>query len=259
MNYRYVILSAEREYNHSGLNSAFVNRFRYNTWFICNYLSLQIRKLHIPSNGPYNMFGCRITKENSSVKEVCVDCLEVKLHVDEDELSNYMNMKDEAVRFEYYLSLLERAYRLATSTGRNIPMDVFLKLHQDFREGGYRNERLFKKKQLRDYGIKIELHHVLTSYSYNLILSIYDMHNQLISKGSIYETYPDDIFFNKTVRHLEFEDGKMIVTDFLDHPQFVCSLEDMAKGIIKSECVDDHTRKYIPNADNQVDFDKLKW
>lgn len=258
MNYRYIILNAENEY-YSSLNDAFFDKFRYNTWFICNFLSLQIRKQRIPADGPYNMFCCLITNEESSVNECCVSCLEVKLHVDEDELSNYMNMKDETERFEYYLSLLERAYRLAASTGRNIPIDVFMRLHQEIRENGYRNERLFKKKQLREQGIKIELHHVLTSYSYNLVLSIYDMHNQLISKGSIYETYPDDIFFNKTVRHLEFEDDKMIVTDFLDHPQFVCSLEDMKKGIIQSECVNENTRKYIPNADNQADFDKLKW
>ena len=259
MNYRYIILSAADESHKSNLSDAFVDKFGYNTWFICNYLSLQIRKLRIPTDSSYNMFCCTITNQYSSVKECCVNCLEVKLHVEEEELSNYLNMKDETMRFEYYLSLLERAYRLAASTGRNIPMDVFMRLHQEFRENGYRNERLFKKKQLREQGIKIELHHVLTSYSYNLMLSVYNLQNNLISKGSIYETYPDDIFFNKTVRHLEFEDDKMIVTDFLDHPQFVCSLEDMKKGIIQSECVNEHTRNYIPNADNQVDFDKLKW
>ncbi len=251
---------------YSGLDYDFIDKFSYNTWFICNYLSLQIRKLHVPTDGEYNTFFCEITKRECSVKEepvACLvapnPCLNVHFHLEETELAKYLEMSDETERFEFYLSLLERAYRLSVAQGRDIPIDILLKLHQEFRENGYRNERLFKKKQLRDYGIKIELHHVLTSYSYNLILSIYDLHKQLINKGSIYETYPYDIFFNKTVRHLVFEDGKMIVTDFLDHPQFVCNLEDMSKGIIHSVCMDEHTRKYIPNANNQSDFDRLKW
>ena len=122
-----------------------------------------------------------------------------------------------------------------------------------------KKKQLFKKKQFKDYGIKIELNHVLSSYSYNLVLSVRDLHNNLIGKGSIYETYPDDIFFNKNVRHLVVEDGKMIVTDFLDHPQFVCSLDDMSKGVIKSVCVNKNTQEYIPNENNQADFEKLKW
>ena len=257
MNYRYIILNA-RSGAGSGFGKEFDNRFDYNTWFISNYLSLQIRKLHIPSDGPYNMFFCQITRKQSLIKECSVSCLHVSLHVEDEEIRDYLNLSDETARFEFYLSLLERAYRLA-STVRHIPLDIFLKLHQEFRANGYRNERLFKKKQFKDYGIKIELNHVLSSYSYNLVLSVRDLHNNLIGKGSIYETYPDDIFFNKNVRHLVVEDGKMIVTDFLDHPQFVCSLDDMSKGVIKSVCVNKNTQEYIPNENNQADFGKLKW
>lgn len=258
MNYRYIILNA-RSGAGSGFGKEFDNRFDYNTWFISNYFSMQIRKLHIPSDGPYNMLFCQITREQSSIKECSVSCLHINLHVEDDEIHKYLNMTKETDRFEYYLSLLERGYRLAIERGRDIPIEVLLKLHQEFRDNAYRNERLFKKKRLMDYGIKIELNHVLTSYSYNLVLAIHDLHDNLIGKGSIYETYPDDIFFNKNVRHLVFEDGKMIVTDFLDHPQFVCKLEDMSKGIIHSVCVNERTQMYIPNENNLAKFEELKW
>ena len=82
---------------------------------------------------------------------------------------------------------------------------------------------------------------------------------ELIGKDSIYETFPDDILFNKNVRHLVIDDNKLIVTDFLDHPQFVCDLNDLSKGIVKSVCVDENTKKYIPNENNKDEFERLKW
>lgn len=258
MNYRYIILYAGSSGYGSGFGDEFDSKFNYNTWFISNYLSLQIRKLHIPSGGSYNMICCNITKEKDSVREVSVACLDVKIHIEESEIIRYLKLSSEVERYEYYLSLLERGYKLA-STIRTIPLDIFHKLHQNFREEGYKNERLFKKKQLRDYGIKIELNHVLTSYSYNLILSVYDLYGNLIGKNSIYETFPDDIFFNKNVRNLLIDDGKLIVSDFLNHPQFVCSLDDLSRGIVKSVCVNENTKKYIPNEQNAEKFERLKW
>ena len=52
---------------------------------------------------------------------------------------------------------------------------------------------------------------------------------------------------------------KIIITDFLDKPQFVCSLNDLSKGIINSVCVDEKTKKYIPNEQNMAEFERLKW
>lgn len=258
MNYRYIILYAGSSGFGSGFGDRFDDKFNYNTWFISNYLSLRIRKLHIPSDGPYNMFYCNISKEKDSVRIQSVNALNVKIHVEESEIDRYLNLPTEVERYEFYLSLLERGYQLA-STVRSIPIDIFHKLHQEFRGGGYKNERLFKKKQLRDYGIKIELNHVLTSYSYNLFLSVYNLKGELMGRDSIYETFPDDVFFNKNVRHLVIDDNKLIVTDFLDHPQFVCDINDLSKGIIKSVCVNEHTKKYIPNDNNKEKFKKLRW
>ena len=258
MNYRYIILHAGSSGFGSGFGDDFDYKFNYNTWFISNYLSLKIRKMHIPSDGPYNMFYCNITKDKDSVRELSPSSLNVKIHLDEVAKNKYLLLSSEVERYEFYLSLLERGYQLA-STVKAIPIEIFNKLHQEFRDGGYKNERLFKKKQLRNYGIKIELNHVLTSYSYNLVLSVYNLKGNLIGKNSIYETYPDDIFFTKHVRHLVIEDKQIIITDFLNHPQFVCDLDDLSKGIVKSVCVDENTRKYIPNENNKEQFERLRW
>ena len=244
MNYRYIILFAGSSGFGSGFGDEFDSKFNYNTWFISNYLSLHVRKLHIPTDGPYNMFYCNITKEEESVKIMSTSSLNVKIHVEKEEIDKYLNQSTETRRYEYYLTLLERGYKLA-SLFRNIPVDVFLSIHQNFRENGYKNERLFAKKILRNMGIKIELYHVLTSYSYNLVLFVYDMKGNVIGKNSIYETFPDDIHFSKNVRHLVIDNENLVITDFLGKPQFVCSLKDLSIGIVKSECVDNNTMIYI--------------
>ena len=258
MNYRYIILWAGISGFGSGFGDEFDSKFTYNTWFISNYLSLRVRKLHIPTDGPYNMLFCYITKDESIVTEKAVSSLTVGIHVEDKEIEKYLSMSNEVERFEYYLSLLERGYKQASAV-RNVPIDVFQKLHQDFRDSGFKNERLFAKKMLRDLGIKIELYHVLTSYSYNLVLYVYDLHGELLCKNSIYKTFPDDLHFNKNVRHLVIDDGKLIITDFLNKPQFVCSLSDMSRGIVKSTCVDERTQKYIYNEQNAEKFKRLKW
>lgn len=258
MNYRYIILFAGSSGFGSGFGDEFDSKFNYNTWFISNYLSLRVRKLHIPTDGPYNMFYCNITKEVNSVNVMSTSSLNVKVHIEKEEIDNYLKLSTETERYEYYLSLLERGYKQA-STVRNIPVDSFLRLHHDFRENNYRNERLFEKRQLRYMGIKIELNHVLTSYNYNLMLSVYNLQGELIGKNSIYETFPDDIHFSKNVRHLVIDNDNLVITDFLDKPQFVCSLKDLSKGVVKSTCVDKNTMKYIYNEQNAEKFERLKW
>ena len=244
--------------DYGAYDDIFFISFFDNANFISNFISKQIRSYHIKTDGTYNAIAINITTNNCSCKIVSVKTLDVKLQFTMEEKSHYLRIKNEIERFEFYLSLLEAGYRLA-ETLKPIPRDILLSIHDEFRKNGYKNESLFKKKRLGEYGIKIELTHVLTSYSYNLVLSVYDLNGKLKGKNSIYETLPDEILFNKNVRHLVIDDNKLIVTDFLDHPQFVCDLTDLSKGIVKSVCVDESTKKYIPNENNKDEFERLKW
>ena len=112
---------------------------------------------------------------------------------------------------------------------------------------------------LREHGIKVILEHVLTQYEYNLRLTVTTLKGEYVNSGSIYTTYPDDIFFNKNVRKVVVTESKLLVADFLDYPQFECLLDDLAQGIIRSTCLDENTKLYIPNEDNIEKFRKLRW
>ena len=238
MNYRYIYLI--KKWPYSGFGEDFDSKFRYNTWTLCNFLSRHVRKLHLPTDGDYNLLSCAITKEKDHVRVCSVNCLDVSLHVSDSEIQRYLAMRSEQERFEFYFSLLERGYRLA-ALSHSVPIDDFLRLHQQFRDLGYRNEWLFKKVMLREYGIKVILEHVLTQYEYNLRLTVTTLKGEYVNSGSIYTTYPDDIFFNKNVRKVVVTESKLLVVDFLDHPQFECLLDDLAQGIIRSKCLDEKT------------------
>ena len=257
MDFRYIYLMGG--FPPSGFGEKFDIKFRNNTWILCSYLSRHVRKLHLPSDGEYNMLSCCITRGENFL-EMSPSCkyLQSGVHVSDEEIQSYLSMRDERDRFEFYFSLLERGYRYAAQS-HDIPVDEFLKLHQQFRDGGYKNECLFKKKMIRDYGIKVLLEHVITQYAYHLRLTVTDLKGKYINSGYIYTTYPDDIIFNKNVRHLLVTDKTLMITDFIDKPQFECQLSDLAAGIIRSVCLDENTRKYIPNDDNKEEFAKLRW
>ena len=229
-----------------------------NANFVCNFLSKRIRSFHISTDGTYNMINVNITNGPDSCQIKSVNSLYVDIHVTDEEIKSYLNTKRPELRYQYYLLLLEKGYRVAAKL-KPIPIDILLSLHDEFQRNGYVNERLFKKKQIKEFGIKVILNHVMTSYDYNLMLYVYNINNVLLGKGCIYRTLPDEILFDKNVRHLVVDDGKLIVTDFLDQPQFVCQLEDLSKGIVNAVCVDEHTKKYMPNEENKEKFERLRW
>lgn len=254
MELRNILLQAE----YGIYDDNFFITFHDNVNFISNYLSKRIRSCHIKTDGSYNLLCISLTTSESSSRIESINALSVNLHFSLDDKKRYLQLKDEKERFELYLSLFEKGYRIAEKH-KPIPTELLLSLHSEFRKNDYKNERLFKKKQIKEHGIKVELIHSMTSYDYQLMLFVYNLKNNLIGQGCIYKTLPDEILFDKNVRNLLIDDGKLIVSDFLNHPQFVCSLDDLSRGIVKSVCVNENTKKYIPNEQNAEKFERLKW
>ena len=205
------------------------------------------------------MLFCSITKGGDGCKvEKSVKSLTVNLHLSEVDFIRYSEMFDEHQRFEFYLSLLERAYAIA-DTAKAIPVNELLDLHQRFREENYTCSIFFKKKTINKYSIKICLNHVCTSYDYRLVLSVYNKKNNLLGEDYIFQTYPDSIFIHYNVRHLVITDSSLLITDFIDKPQIECKLTDLASGVISPIYLDDNTEKYIYSEKTKAKFDALRW
>ena len=136
-------------------------------------------------------------------------------------------------RYEWYLSLLERGYRLAADTAdTGIPFDTLKGIHDSFRNEGYKNEWLFKKIIVKEYGLTIYLKCYFTTFDFRLTLEAYNINQTiLITTGVILRTLPDEVCFDKDFRKVEVRNNLLIIKDFLDLDTFVIRLDLLADGI----------------------------
>ena len=136
MNIRYINLDAY------GAQSLLIDvyKFNFNTRFISNYLSKEIRRLKITGDGTYNMISVRLSDTQSEVELSYggdrKDVLAIKLHMSEKEQHAYNAMTDLNERYELYLNLLEKGYILASQI-KKVPLNVLLELHDKFRSNNY--------------------------------------------------------------------------------------------------------------------------
>lgn len=233
MNIRYINLDS---YNAQSLLID-VYKFDFNARFLCNYLSKEIRKLNIKGDDTYRMICVRLSDSFSKIDLVYGSCrkdvLLILLHISEKEQLLYNKMMNLTERYEFYLSLLERGYILAAKY-RNVPLDALLNLHEKFRKNNYKNEWVWKKKVIKNYGINIVFKCFFTTFDFKLELEVFDRQLKvLLVKGTVMQTGPDELFYDKEFRKLDIQDDRLVIKDFLDRSNFEFNLGELANGIFK--------------------------
>ncbi|MBQ6162402.1 MAG: hypothetical protein IJK21_07140 [Prevotella sp.] len=243
MNIRYIALDIDYPI-YSRINEEFGAYFGYRARFIDNFLSKIVRKDKIPSD-KFKMISINLHVG----RETCVKLLDylqvfqVFLRVEEKELDDFLLM-DEIHKYEYFLQLHERGYREANKYF-DIGIEKLLSYNDILRQNGFKNEWLFKKKQIKEYGIYIFLDCSFTSFDFNLYMSVYDLKKiKLIARKSIFHTKPDEFFYQEDLRKVFFDDEKMQIIDFLDHPICEYYYKDLAEGIIKVNFLDEDLIKH---------------
>lgn len=231
MKIRYVTLHIEHPI-HSGFpDEDFKNKFNLNARFISNYLSKAVRKLNLATDGTYKMICVNPNAKKSYSKIGSEYVLKNEILVSSEEMERYSQITRLTDRYEFYLSLLERGYLQAAEFKEGVPVEVLLSLHQQFREGGYKNEWLFKKKPLRDWGIYIYLNCYFTTFDFRLELEAYDLKSkEFVTKGIVLQTPPDELCYDFKFKQISIMDDKLIILDFLAHPRYEVDLRDLSNG-----------------------------
>jgi hypothetical protein len=232
MKIRYISLHIEHPLYSGFPDEAFNLKFNKNARFICNYLSKAVRKLNLETDGTYKMISVHPHAIQNSSKMYYVDyALSNAIYVSSKEMERYTQMINLTERYEFYLSLLERGYMQAVTFKKEVPVEALLSLHQQFRDGGYKNEWLFKKKQIRDFGIYIYLNCYFTSFDFRLELEAYSLKTkELVSKGVVMQTPPNEVCFDYKFKQITLEDNKLVILDFLGHPRYEMDLHKLSKG-----------------------------
>lgn len=231
MNIRYIVLHQllgnKNEY-HNYCN----DNFLYNTRFIANYLSKAIRKLKIETPN-FRMISVSIGKAPKQEIDLseCFSTLTANVQFSQKQMDKLVGITDYNTRAEQYLRLLEQGYEIANRY-YDIQIDKLLNVHQEFRNGGYKNEWLFKKKIIKNYGIYVFFKCYFTAFEFRLELEVYDQkQTHLITKGVVYRTGPDEIFFSKDFnKGIEIDGNKMYLLNFLDKRAFGFNLDLLSEG-----------------------------
>lgn len=231
---RYIMCLVQQRHSNSykEINDVGVTDWEYNVCFISDYLSLKVRKLGIET--PYfNLLSVSPRDiETGYIDDwECVECLKVFTPFSSDEMQTLISTKDFKTRIEMYLSVLERGYKIA-SEHYDIQIDKLLELHQQFRDGEYKHEWIFKKKPIKEYGIYLFFKCYFTTIDFRLELEVYDVKKtRLLTKGIVLRTAPDRIHFGKDFnKGIEIDNNKMYLLDFLDKRAFEFDLEQLSKG-----------------------------
>lgn len=238
MNLRYVTLSMDYD---SGYQDSDISRFNYSTRFICNFLSIQIRKIKWVTDGTFNMIAVTPSKDIKHIYRIIGEkALEARVVFNQD----YKDLAEEE-RYEHYLNLLEKGYRIC-SEHKIIPLDKLLELHQEFRKNGYKNEWLHKNKKFKEQGIEVSLNCSFTSFDFRLLMTINDLKTKKeIISGTVIRTKPDEVHFDSLFKDILIVKNKLIITEFQDRPKFIFNLSDILKGNFSFE-ISDVGLDYIP-------------
>jgi hypothetical protein len=221
MNLRYIVLHMNHD---SGYKDPFRDNFNLHSRFISNYLSIQIRKLKSETDGTFNMIAVSPTL---NIKNVCRVVGEKALDASISFNRDAYEQMTEYEKYEYYLKLLENGYKICSQYKR-IPLDNLLNLHQTFRENGYKNEWLHKKKKFKEYGIDVILNCFFTSFDFHLNMSVCDIKSKTeIVSGTVIRTLPDEVCFTPLYKDIIIENDKLCITEFQDRPKFVFNLSDI--------------------------------
>jgi hypothetical protein len=258
MKIRYISLHIKYPFYSGFSDEDFNDEFNWNARFICNYLSKAVRKLNLETDGTYKMISVNPHANQSCSKTDVEYVLSNNIYVSSKDMERYKQMENLTERYEFYLSLLERGYMQAATFKEGVPVESLLSLHQQFRDGGYKNEWLFKKKPIRDFGIYIYLKCYFTSFDFRLELEVYSLKTkELVTKGIVIQTPPDELCFDYKFKQITLEDDKLVILDSLGHPRYEMDLHKLANGNFNVKYLDDEDIKDVER--DQQKIQSITW
>ena len=161
MNLWYIHIEPNREL----YGNEYGYEFLFRTRFISNFLSKKIRKYRFRTDGTFTQISIKLEEGRKRPEGVVVPFNSLRVAIDFDRAS-YEAAKD-ADDFEYYLSLYEAGFRAAAGF-KEIPLSVLLNLLGEFRQLGYKNEWLYKKKHFPGDDVSVALNCYFTTHEFRL-------------------------------------------------------------------------------------------
>lgn len=253
MNIRYIYIGSDTTFP----DKDFWNIFCYNTRFISNWMSRKVRLLKIPTDGTFNHISVYISPKEDKCKVDGKGIFLVPLHWIEEDIVQYLNMKDENERISLYLDLLREGLKKAAQI-KEIHIIELLSMIDSFQEGGCKNEWLFKSKTIRERNIRTVFFCYFTTYAFELKLFLYDNKKNLIAEKIVFRIYPDEVFFQSFISQVTVdEDFLYIDTNFGKH-LLSFRIRDLENGMIRETLLYEGIKKYAYDSELR-DYRLIEW
>ena len=221
----------------SGYDDDYRYEFKLHTRFINHFLSIQIRKHKLETDGTFNMISVAPMPNNiKECKIIPFEVLKVTVPFDKNRYEQIKKTKNH----EYYLELLEEGFKRA-SKSKNIPLDSLTNLLNDFRNNDYKNEWRHKKKKFQEQDIEVILDCKFTSFDFQLIASV----NRISTKerlvtGTIIRTLPDEIYFDKMFKDILVNGESIFITDVSNSIRVEINLKEILSKKFNFKLVGDN-------------------
>jgi len=240
MNLRYIHLGLDYD-AYSSVNNELRYEFQQKTNFISDYFSKAIRKYKLETDGTFNMISIIPTEfELKALSINPIEVLGVYLPFDKSRYEEIQGTED----CGYYLELLEQGFRKATEF-KPIPLDTFLYLIEEFKNGGCKNEWLHKRKRFKEHDLEVFLTCEFTTNYFQLIVTINRISTKKeLVKGIIIRT-ETGISIHQGLYKDIIIDKDIIITDRSDSPRIIIDKEKIFTGILDFEIQGDNEIKEI--------------
>lgn len=232
MNLRYIVIYMDYD---SGFKDPFRDKFNLESRFISNYLSVQIRKLRIKTDGTFNMISIALSNEmTQQCRIVGEKSLQARIFFDKEKYTKLSIFE----KFNYCLQLLEEGYKVC-ALNKQIPLEQLTLLHKQLMDNDYKNEWLHKKRRFKEHGIEVSLNCIFSSTDFQLKVNVNDINtkSELVS-GTLIKTLPDELCFEKLFKDVIIEGNELIITEYQNRPKFKFKLSDLFDNNFSFEATD---------------------
>lgn len=164
--------------------------FDFNEEYIIDWISRSLRGLNIECNN-FNRINIQLRDILEPKHNLSEKYLTLKYPFTQIQMTEFSQVSNYNARMENYIQLYERALQYLGQY-YDIHLPELLDLLNKFRLNNYKNEFVKMKKQIREFGIYIDIVCKYDAFSYKLFMEVYDIkHINLITKGLFYEIMPN--------------------------------------------------------------------
>lgn len=206
--------------------------------FICYYLVRRIRQYKFETDGTFRTIEIQLGSDEPC-RVVRDGVLEVHLPIDE---KRYEAVRD-TTDYSYYIENLRKGFEKA-SKFKHIPLDELNRYLDEFIADGYRNEWQYTKATFKEYGIRVEINAILSTFRLRLNAEFYSIKSKKhLCGGLLISTMADEFYVygrgdkKDTIR---ISNGKVgYFKGYQEkYPFIVFDVMDIINGIYKPEFYD---------------------